>query len=64
MKEDSIIQFLRFIISAVLGFWLVHRLEMEGFIVIIFFFGIYIAVSIFIEIIRKFFFSKSTKNKN
>ncbi len=61
MKEQGVIQFLRFIISAVLGFWLVHRMEMEGFIVIIFFFGIYIAVSIFIEIIRKFFFSKSTK---
>jgi len=63
MKENSIIQFLRFIISATLGFWLVHRLELDGFIVLIFFFGIYIAVSIFLEIIRKIFFKNKQNNK-
>ncbi|MCF6241315.1 MAG: hypothetical protein L3J74_08230 [Bacteroidales bacterium] len=64
MKEQGIIQFLRFLISAIIGFWLVHRLNMEGFIVVVFFFGIYIAVSIFIEIIRKYIFSKQSKNKD
>ncbi len=60
MKEQGIIQLLRFLISAIIGFWLVHRLNMEGFIVVVFFFGIYIAVSIFIELIRRNFF----KNNN
>lgn len=63
MKKQRIIDFLRFIISAILGFWLVNRLKMEGFIVIVFFFGIYIAVSIFIEIIRRLFFQNQQKNK-
>lgn len=62
MKEQGIIQVLRFFISAVIGFYLVHRLDMDGFIVVVFFFGIYIAVSIFIEIIRKYFFQKNKNN--
>ncbi len=62
MKEQGIIQLLRFFISAIIGFYIVHRLDMEGIIVVVFFFGIYIAVSIFIEIIRKYFFQKNKNN--
>ena len=61
------IKFLRYFISAIIGFWLVHYLELEGFIVIFFFFGIYIAISILLEIIRKIFTPKNSNkeaNKN
>jgi len=64
MKENGIIHFLRFIISAILGFRLIHEFELEGIIPFLAFFGIYIAVSILLEIIRKLLFSKQSKNKN
>ncbi len=64
MKESSIIQALRFVISAIAGYFGMHYFEIDGFVLIFYFFGIYIAVSIIIEIIRKFFASKQSKSKN
>jgi len=47
------INVLRVVISAIIGYWLYIELALEGFIVFVFFFGIFIAVSILLEIIRK-----------
>ena len=54
------INILRVVISAILGYWIVKEFNIEGFIQFIFFFGIFIAVSSIIEIIRKLVL----KNKN
>ncbi|MBN2758501.1 MAG: hypothetical protein JXR51_15110 [Bacteroidales bacterium] len=55
---------LRIIISAILGYWLVNELNIEGFTQFIFFFGIFIAVSIIIEIIRKIVLKFKNKTAN
>ncbi|OQX99781.1 MAG: hypothetical protein B6I20_09655 [Bacteroidetes bacterium 4572_117] len=47
------INILRVVISAIIGYWLSVELALEGFIRFVFFFGIFIVVSIIIEIIRK-----------
>ncbi len=47
------INVLRVVISAVLSYWISIKLDLEGFIRFLFFFGIFIAVSILIEIVRK-----------
>ena len=44
---------LRVLISAVIGYFVYKTLELDGFVLFIFFFGIFIAVSILLEIIRK-----------
>ena len=46
------INVLRILISAVIGYWLSVVLALDGFIRFLFFFGIFIAVSIMIEIVR------------
>lgn len=47
------INILRIIISAIIGYWLSVELALDGFIRFLFFFGIFIAVSILLEIMRK-----------
>jgi len=47
------INILRVVISAIVGYWIVKKFDIEGFIQFVFFFGIFIAVSSIIEIIRK-----------
>ncbi|RLD75681.1 MAG: hypothetical protein DRJ10_14835 [Bacteroidetes bacterium] len=47
------INILRIVISAIIGYWISKILDLEGFIQFLFFFGIFIAVSILLEIIRK-----------
>ncbi len=57
------INILRILISAVIGYWLSVELELDGFIRFLFFFGIFIAVSILIEIIRKIIVRIKLKNR-
>ena len=52
---------LRVVISAIIGYWVYKELALEGFVLFIFFFGIFIAVSILLEIIRKVI--ENIKNK-
>ena len=47
------INVLRVVISAIIGYWVYKELALEGFVLFLFFFGIFIAVSILLEIIRK-----------
>lgn len=58
------INILRVIISAILGYWIYKELALDGFVLFIFFFGIFIAVSILLEIIRKVFENIKNKAKN
>jgi hypothetical protein len=46
---------LRILFSAVIGYVVTERLNMVGFIRIIFFFGVYIVVSLILEIVFKLF---------
>lgn len=55
------INVLRVVISAIIGYWVYKELALEGFVLFIFFFGIFIAVSILLEIIRKVI--ENIKNK-
>ncbi|RLD67476.1 MAG: hypothetical protein DRI95_04735 [Bacteroidetes bacterium] len=57
------INILRILISAVIGYWLSVELALDGFIRFLFFFGIFIAVSILIEIIRKIIVRIKLKNR-
>jgi hypothetical protein len=55
------INVLRVVISAIIGYWIYKELALEGFVLFLFFFGIFIAVSILLEIIRKVI--ENIKNK-
>lgn len=57
------INVLRIVISAIVGYWLSVELGLEGFIRFLFFFGIFIAVSILLEIIRKLFQRIKIRNR-
>lgn len=53
MKEFNI-QLLRIVIAAPLGFWIIDALDLwEGIFPALFFFGVYVVVSLLIEIFRK-----------
>jgi len=47
------INILRVVISSIIGYWIVRKFDIEGFVQFVFFFGIFIAVSSIIEIVRK-----------
>ncbi len=57
------INVLRIVISAIIGYWLYIELDLEGFMVFVFFFGIFIVVSILLEIIRKMVERKKFQNR-
>lgn len=57
------INVLRVVISAIIGYWIYIELALEGFIVFVFFFGIFIAVSILFEIIKKMIERKNFQNR-
>jgi hypothetical protein len=51
-------QFIRAVAAAAIGFPIVMYLKLEGFLLMFFFFGIYIAVSLIIEAVWVFFTKK------
>jgi len=57
------INVLRIVISAIIGYWISEELALEGFTRFIFFFGIFIVISILIEIIRKIVKRTSFQNR-
>jgi hypothetical protein len=56
-------QALRVVISSAIGLPLMYHLDLKGFVLILFFFGIYIVVSLLIEAIWMQATKMSTNNK-
>jgi len=56
---NFLVHIIRILLSAIIGYYFSEELELEGMIRIVFFFGVYIVVSITIELIKRIF----TKNK-
>ncbi len=58
------INILRVVISAIIGYWIVKKYNIEGFVQFVFFFGIFIAVSSIIEIVKKLILKLKNKSGN
>ncbi len=62
-KSEKLKKALQVIISAIIGWKVVHLLELTTFFSVLFFLGIYIVVSLIIEMIWRLIYKVRRKNK-